>query len=40
LYVLDLSGNEIRRFNSHASRVNSIDIDAMGDYVATAADDG
>lgn len=40
VHLLDISGNEIKRYASHAACVNSICIEEKGDYFASAGDDG
>jgi tricorn protease-like protein len=40
IHILDFAGNEIKKFNSHSTTVNELDIDASGEYVASCSDDG
>ena len=40
VHVLDLSGNEIRRFSPHSAVVNDICIDSTGEFVASCSQDG
>lgn len=40
IYILDLYGYEIKKFNSHTATVNELSIDASGDFIASCSDDG
>ena len=40
VHVLDLNGNEIRRFKPHSARVNGISIDRTGEFVGSCSEDG
>jgi len=40
IYILDLQGNEVRRFASHTAVVNALAFDRAGDAVASCSDDG
>ncbi|KDQ15510.1 hypothetical protein BOTBODRAFT_31824 [Botryobasidium botryosum FD-172 SS1] len=40
VHVLDFQGNKIQSYRPHAATVNAIDVDATGDFVATASVDG
>ena len=40
VHVLDFEGNVIKTFQKHSATVNDISIDAAGEYVASASDDG
>ncbi|KAJ1491242.1 hypothetical protein T484DRAFT_1775170 [Baffinella frigidus] len=40
IYILDLQGNEVRRFASHTAVVNDLAFDRGGDAVASCSDDG
>ncbi|KAJ3124212.1 Vacuolar protein sorting-associated protein 41 [Nowakowskiella sp. JEL0407] len=40
VYILDLEGNEVNRWQSHSATVNELSIDTNGEYVASASDDG
>ncbi|KAJ1821139.1 Vacuolar protein sorting-associated protein 41, partial [Coemansia sp. RSA 2599] len=38
--VIDFEGNEVQRWRAHSTTVNSVSVDAAGEYVASAGDDG
>ncbi|KAJ3308452.1 Vacuolar protein sorting-associated protein 41 [Blyttiomyces sp. JEL0837] len=40
VHILDLNGNDVKRFECHSATVNEISIDTNGEYVASASDDG
>jgi WD40 repeat protein len=40
VHVLDLAGNEIRRFTPHSAPVTDICIDATGEFVGSCSQDG
>ncbi|KAI8852801.1 hypothetical protein BC829DRAFT_360401 [Chytridium lagenaria] len=40
IHILDLNGNDVKRFECHSATVNEISIDTNGEYVASASDDG
>ncbi|KAJ3028093.1 UNVERIFIED_CONTAM: Vacuolar protein sorting-associated protein 41 [Siphonaria sp. JEL0065] len=40
VHILDLSGNNVKRFECHSACVNDICIDTSGEFVASASDDG
>ncbi|KAJ1550018.1 Vacuolar protein sorting-associated protein 41, partial [Nowakowskiella sp. JEL0078] len=40
VYILDLDGNDVNRWQSHSATVNELCIDTNGEYVASASDDG
>ncbi|ORY38239.1 hypothetical protein BCR33DRAFT_741746 [Rhizoclosmatium globosum] len=40
VHILDLSGNNVKRFECHSATINDICIDTAGEFVASASDDG
>jgi len=40
IYILDFSGNEIKRFPAHTGTITDLSIDGNGDYIASSSDDG
>ena len=40
IYILDLNGNEIKRFYAHSMPVNEVSVDITGEYVCSCSDDG
>ena len=40
VHVLDLNGNEIRRFTPHSARINCVSIDSTGEFVGSCSQDG
>lgn len=40
VHILDLAGNEIKRFRAHAASVTELALDDRADYLASASDDG
>ncbi|KAJ3030993.1 UNVERIFIED_CONTAM: Vacuolar protein sorting-associated protein 41, partial [Siphonaria sp. JEL0065] len=40
VHILDMSGNNVKRFECHFACVNDISIDTSGEFVASASDDG
>ncbi|KAJ1647692.1 Vacuolar protein sorting-associated protein 41 [Coemansia asiatica] len=38
--IIDFEGNEVQRWRAHSTTVNSVSVDALGEYVASAGDDG
>lgn len=40
VYMLDFSGNEIKKYSSHSAAVNEISIDETGEFLASCSDDG
>ncbi|KAJ1838499.1 Vacuolar protein sorting-associated protein 41, partial [Coemansia sp. RSA 486] len=40
IVVIDFEGNEVQRWRAHSATVNSVSVDAAGEYVASAGDDG
>ena len=40
VHVLDLNGNEIRRFTPHSARVNDVSVDSTGEFVGSCSQDG
>jgi len=40
IHILDLAGNDIKKFEAHNGSINEVSIDGAAEYVASAADDG
>ena len=40
VHILDLNGNDVKRFECHSATVNELSIDSNGEYIASASDDG
>jgi len=40
VYILDINGNEIRRYPCHSATIHELSIDASGEYIASCSDDG
>ncbi|KAI8803585.1 hypothetical protein BJ742DRAFT_828067 [Cladochytrium replicatum] len=40
VHILDINGNDTRRFECHSATVHELCIDTTGEYVASASDDG
>ena len=40
IHILDLEGNDVKRFECHTATVNQLSIDTHGEFVASASDDG
>ena len=40
IYILDLNGNEVKRFYAHSITVNEVSVDITGEYVCSCSDDG
>ncbi|KAJ3192921.1 Vacuolar protein sorting-associated protein 41 [Entophlyctis luteolus] len=40
VHILDLAGNNVKRFACHSATVNDLAIDDSGEFVASASDDG
>ncbi|KAI9031362.1 hypothetical protein DFJ74DRAFT_655418 [Hyaloraphidium curvatum] len=40
IHILDLTGNDIKRFRAHSASVTEISIDESADYLASSSDDG
>ncbi|KAI9339039.1 hypothetical protein BDR26DRAFT_396978 [Obelidium mucronatum] len=40
VHILDMSGNNVKRFDCHSACVNDVCIDTTGEFVASASDDG
>ncbi|KAI9227140.1 MAG: vacuolar assembling protein VPS41 [Piptocephalis tieghemiana] len=40
VHVMDLAGNEIKRWHSHGASVNAVSIDDAEEYIASGSDDG
>ena len=40
IYILDLNGNEVKRFYAHSMPVNEVSVDITGEYVCSCSDDG
>ncbi|KAJ1561457.1 hypothetical protein HK405_003882 [Cladochytrium tenue] len=40
VHILDLNGNDVKKFEAHSATVNEISIDTNGEYIASASDDG
>ncbi|KAJ2705268.1 Vacuolar protein sorting-associated protein 41 [Coemansia sp. IMI 203386] len=40
IMVIDFEGNKVQRWRAHSATVNSVSVDAAGEYVASAGDDG
>jgi WD40 repeat protein len=40
VYLLDFTGNMIKKYSNHSAAVNEISIDETGEYLASCSDDG
>eukprot|EP01134_Creolimax_fragrantissima_P002998 CFRG2998T1 len=40
VHILDFNGHEIKKFSSHSKAVNSVSVDASGEFVVSAGQDG
>ncbi|KAJ3188513.1 Vacuolar protein sorting-associated protein 41 [Irineochytrium annulatum] len=40
VHILDLNGNDVKRFECHSATINEVSIDTQGEFVASAGDDG
>jgi len=40
VHIFDFAGHEIKKFSSHSTTVNDLDISSTGEYVASCSDDG
>ena len=40
MHLLDLNGNEIKRFDAHNMAVNELCFDSRGEFVGSCSDDG
>ncbi|TPX35873.1 hypothetical protein SmJEL517_g01692 [Synchytrium microbalum] len=40
IHILDLDGNDVKRFQCHSATVNQLSIDTHGEFIASASDDG
>lgn len=40
VHLLDLNGNEVKRFDAHANAVNELCFDSRGEFVGSCSDDG
>ncbi|TPX31569.1 hypothetical protein SeMB42_g07741 [Synchytrium endobioticum] len=40
IHILDLDGNDVKRFQCHSATVHQLSIDTHGEFVASASDDG